>query len=102
MSRRPPHLYPEGELSPEVLVLIFGTLFGIGGAILLGQRMHYRHEERLEEGADGEAVKQLTDAVRGLQDEVRALQDASSDFDARLEFTEKLLSKPKIDHPMTD
>lgn len=89
-------------MPPEILVLIFGVLFGIGGTILLGQRMQYRHEERLREGADGEAVKQLIDAVRGLQDEVRALQDASSDFDARLEFTERLLSKPKTDTPIAD
>ena len=89
-------------MPPEILVLIFGILFGIGGTILLGQRMQYRHEERLQEGADGEAVKQLTEAVRGLQDEVRALQDSSSDFDARLEFTERLLSKPKMENPTTD
>jgi hypothetical protein len=74
----------------------------MGGTILLSQRMQHRHKERLQEGADGETVRQLTDAVRGLQDEVRALQDASSDFDARLEFTEKLLSKPKIGTPTTE
>lgn len=85
----------------EILVLIFGSLFGIGGTVLLGKRMHYRHKERLQEG-DGEAMKQLTDAVRGLQDEVRALQDSSSDFDARLEFTERLLSKPRIHSPTDD
>jgi len=89
-------------LPPEILVLIFGSLFGIGATILIGQRMQYRHKERLLEGADGEAVKQLTDAVRGLQDEVRALQDASSDFDTRLEFTEKLLSKPRVGDSTTD
>jgi hypothetical protein len=64
--------------------------------------MQYRHKERLQEGADGEAVKRLTEAVHGLQDEVRALQDASSDFDARLEFTERLLSRPKVDHANAD
>lgn len=90
-------------MPPEILILIFGSLFGIGGTILLSQRMQFRHKERLEEGgADGEALRQLTDAVRGLQDEVQALQDSSSDFDARLEFTERLLSKPKIDHPTAD
>ena len=47
-------------------------------------------------------MKQLVDAVRALQDEVQALQDSSTDFDARLEFTEKLLSRPKVDHTTTD
>ena len=82
-------------MPPEVLLLFFGSLFGIGGIILVGQRMQYRHKERLGDGADPEAVKQLTDAVRELQEEVRGLQDSSADFDARLEFTEHLLSKPR-------
>jgi hypothetical protein len=88
-------------LPPEILLLFFGSLFGIGGIILAGQRMQYRHKERLQEGADPEAVKQLTDAVRDLQEDMRRLQDSSADFDARLEFTERLLSKPKTDGPIT-
>jgi hypothetical protein len=31
----------------EVIVLFFGSLFGIGGIILAGQRIQYRHKERL-------------------------------------------------------
>ena len=31
----------------EVIVLALGTLLGIGGIILAGQRMQYRHKERL-------------------------------------------------------
>ncbi len=31
----------------EVIVLFFGSLFGIGGIILAGQRIKYRHKERL-------------------------------------------------------
>jgi len=79
----------------EVIVLALGTLLGIGGIILAGQRMQYRHKERLESQTDPEAVKQLREVVQDLQEEVRSLQDSSSDFDARLEFTERLLSKPR-------
>ena len=43
----------------EVIVLILGTLLGIGGIILAGQRMQYRHKERLVSQTDPEAVKQL-------------------------------------------
>lgn len=84
-------------MPPEILLLIFGSLFGIGGIILAGQRMQYRHKERLQQGSDPEAVKELREAVRDLQEEVRSLQDSSSDFDTRLEFTERLLSKPATD-----
>jgi hypothetical protein len=89
-------------LPPEVLLLFFGSLFGIGGIILAGQRMQYRHKERLQKGADPEAVKQLTEVVQELQEEVRSLQDSSTDFDARLEFTERLLSKPRTAEPNAD
>jgi len=89
-------------LPPEILVLIFGSLFGVGGIILAGKRMQYRHSERLQEGTNPEAVKQLADAVRELQEEVRGLQDSSADFDARLVFTERLLSKPRGDQANAD
>lgn len=79
----------------EVIVLALGTLLGIGGIILAGQRMQYRHKERLVSQTDPDAVEQLREVVRDLQEEVRSLQDSSSDFDARLEFTERLLSKPR-------
>jgi len=47
-------------------------------------------------------VKQLREVVQDLQEEVRSLQDSSADFDARLEFTERLLSKPKSAEPNAD
>jgi chaperonin cofactor prefoldin len=86
----------------EVIVLILGTLLGIGGIILAGQRMQYRHKERLVSQTDPDAVKQLREVVQDLQEEVRSLQDSSSDFDARLEFTERLLSKPRTAEPNVD
>lgn len=89
-------------MPPEILLLIFGSLFGIGGIVLTGRRMHYRHTERLQQGSDPEAIKELREVVRDLQEEVRSLQDSSSDFDARLEFTERLLSKPRGDQAKTD
>ena len=82
-------------MPPEILVLIFGILFGIGGSILLGQRMQYRHKERLQERADPAALTELTEAVRDLQEEVRSLQSSSTGFEERLDFTERLLAKPK-------
>ena len=86
----------------EVIVLALGTLLGIGGIILAGQRMQYRHKERLVSQTDPDAVKQLREVVQDLQEEVRSLQDSSSDFDARPEFTERLLSKPRTAEPNAD
>ena len=82
-------------MPPEVILVFFGTLFGIGGIILAGQRMQYRHKERLYRGGDTEAVLELRQTVERLQDDVRALQDGADAFDERLEFTERLLAKPR-------
>jgi len=50
----------------EVIVLALGTLLGIGGIILAGQRMQYRHKERLVSQTDPDAVKQLREVVQDL------------------------------------
>ena len=49
----------------EVIVLALGTLLGIGGIILAGQRMQYRHKERLESQTDPEAVKHTQGGRQG-------------------------------------
>lgn len=89
-------------MPPEVFVLIFGILFVIGGSILIGYRMHYRHMERLNSGGSDEDVGELRKAVAELQEEVHALQKNATGFDERLEFTERLLAKPRGDRASTD
>ncbi len=78
----------------EVIFLVLGIVFGVGGIILLGYRMHYRHEERLQQAEDPGEVRELRQAVEELQEEVRVLQEGAAGFDERLEFTERLLAKP--------
>jgi len=90
-------------MPPEVVLVIFAGIFGLGGTILMGQRMYYRHTERLQTGAagDSENVQELRGMVEELQDEVQALQKGAAGFDERLEFTERLLAKPR-DQAKTD
>ena len=89
-------------MPPEVLVLIFGILFSIGGSILIGYRMYYRHMERLNSGGSDEDVSELRKTVADLQEEVHALQKNAAGFDERLEFTERLLAKPRDGRASTD
>ena len=81
----------------EVIFLVLGIVFGVGGIILLGYRMHYRHEERLHQAGDPGELRELRQSVEELQDEVRALQKGAAGFDERLEFTERLLARPSPD-----
>ena len=82
-------------MPPEVILFLCILLFGIAGTILFGQRMQYRHEERLEKAGDPEALERLERAVEELQAEVESLQEGAADFDARLEFNERLLAAPR-------
>ncbi len=83
-------------MPPEVVLVIFAGIFGLGGTILMGQRMYYRHTERLQTGGagDSENAQELRAVVEDLQNEVEALQRNAAGFDERLEFTERLLAKP--------
>lgn len=81
-------------MPPEVIFVFIIILFGMAGTILIGQRMQYRHRERLEAGGDPEALGELRAAVERLQAEVAALQEGAADFDERLDFTERLLARP--------
>lgn len=82
-------------MPPEIILLIFGILFVTGGSILIGYRMYFRHMERLESGDSDEEVGELREIVTDLQEEVQALQKNAAGFDERLEFTERLLAKPR-------
>jgi hypothetical protein len=76
----------------EVLLLFFGGIVGIGGIILVGQRMQYRH---LQGGTGPE--EGMADALDSLRDEVRLLHDEVAQLNERVEFTERLLSAPRVD-----
>ncbi len=72
-----------------VLILFFGGLFGIGAIILAGQYISSRGG-----GDDGE-TKRLTGELDALRTEMRLLQDEVHQLDERVEFTERLLERPR-------
>jgi len=89
-------------MPPEVVLVIFAGIFGLSGSILMGYRMYFRHLERLESGGSDEEVGELREIVADLQEEVQALQKNAAGFDERLEFTERLLAKPRDGRASTD
>jgi hypothetical protein len=76
----------------EVLVLFFGSLFGIGGILLGGQWLKYRHLERQHRPED---LARLTEQIDALSDDVRALGDKVLELDERVEFAERMLPGPR-------
>lgn len=74
------------------------AFFGLGGAILVGMKLRYDHLERLRKGGSGDQdVQMLTEAVSSLRDEVQMLRDGYIELNERMEFTERLLERPKAD-----
>ena len=74
-------------------IIIFG-----GGAILIGMKMRYSHiEETRLGGAAQDEVEQLTETVDNLRAEVLALRDEFVDLNERVDFTERLLERPKTE-----
>ena len=79
-----------------VLIALFATV-AMGGAILIGIKMRLTHLQRtrVSGGAQQEEVERLADAVDTLRDEVRLLRDQHHELNERVDFTERLLERPK-------
>jgi len=82
-------------MPPEVLLLFFGGLFGIGGIILAGQ---YIQRSRVTSDVE-EEVKRLNATLDSLRDEVGTLRDEVGTIEERVAFNERLLERPKGDDP---
>lgn len=81
------------ELLAPILAFI-----SIGGMVLIGMRIRYSHKERTALGGTPQKeVEQLTDTVKALRDEVQVLRDGFLELNERVEFTERLLERPKTD-----
>ena len=83
----------------EILAgIIIATTFVGGGFTLLIVKMRYRHleDKRLSGGAQQE-VEHLADAVDNLRTEFGLLHSEVEKLNERVEFTERLLERPKTE-----
>ncbi len=79
----------------EFLVPLFAFI-GLGSAILIGMKMRYTHIERTRTTGSGQQdVERMADAVDTLRDEVQLLRDQHLELNERMDFTERLLERPK-------
>ena len=78
-------------MDPAIIGVFIPIIALSGGAILIGLKMHYRHlEDSRLGGAAQEDVEHLTEVVDNLRVEVELLNE-------RVEFTERLLERPKTE-----
>ena len=78
------------------MIIPFLGMMGIGGMILIGMKLRYEHVRNLKRGSSSEEdVRQIAEAVDGLRDEVRLMREEVLSINDRVEFTERLLERPR-------
>lgn len=86
----PPDIF-EGIMAVSVLV-------AIGSFVLVGMKMRYQYKSKtLENPRAREDVERLTEAVEGLYERTNSLHEEVAELHERLDFHERLLTKPKDD-----
>ena len=81
----------------EVLILVFGILFIIGGTILAGQWLSLR---KPREGADD--IERLAAGLEALRSDVERIGGTVHRLHERVDFAERLMLPPKQDKPPPD
>ncbi len=80
------------------MIIPFLGMMGIGGMVLIGMRLRYTHLQRLKRGAGSpEEMARLTEAVDSLRDEIRIMREEVLSINDRVEFTERLLERPRAE-----
>ena len=91
----------------DLLAPLF-VFVGLTGAVLVGMKMRYTHIQRTRlSGSAHQDVARLAEAVDTMRDEVHVLRDEVSimredvlSINERVDFTERLLERPKADRDL--
>ena len=80
-----------GVIAVFIPIVIFGGIF-----TLIGLKMRYSHmEDTRLGGSSQQEVEHLADAVDNLRSEVELLRTEFVEINERMDFTERLLERPK-------
>ncbi len=85
-------------MDPGIIGVFIPIIALSGVTILIAMKMRYDHirETRLNGGGDQE-VERLAEAVDSLRSEVALLHDEHHRLNERMDFTERLLERPKTE-----
>jgi hypothetical protein len=85
-------------MDPAIIGVFIPIIALSGGTILIALKMRYTHLEKNRIGGDGrQEVEHLADGVDSLRAEVEMLRDEFHKLDERMDFTERLLERPKTE-----
>jgi hypothetical protein len=79
----------------EGIMAILGMV-SIGSFVLIGMKMRYQYKSKtLEQPKRAEEIDRLVDAMDSIFEQTRALREDIGELQERLDFHERLLTKPK-------
>ena len=82
----------------DILALLIPFILFGGVLTLIGMKMHYGHiEEQRLGGSSQQEGEHLADAVDDLRAEFGLLRDEVEKLNERVDFTERLLERPKTE-----
>ncbi len=85
-------------MDPGIIGVFIPIIALSGGAILIGMKMRYSHlEDTRVRGGTQEDVEHLADGVDNLRAEVELLRNEFHELNERMDFTERLLERPKTE-----
>ncbi len=85
-------------MDPGIIGVFIPIIALSGGAILIGMKMRYSHlEDTRVRGGAQQDVEQLADGVDNLRAEVELLRNEFHELNERMDFTERLLERPKTE-----
>ena len=85
-------------MDPSVVEIIgpVVALVSMGTIVLIGIKMRYSHLQRMRLGGSSqEDIDRVVDAVDHMRGEVRLMREEVLSLNERVEFTERLLERPR-------
>jgi uncharacterized protein YlxW (UPF0749 family) len=78
----------------EPIMAVFAML-SIGSLVLVGMKMRYQHKATmLQQPKNSEELDRLADAMDSMYEQTRALREEIGELQERLDFHERLLTRP--------
>ena len=72
------------------------AMLGLGTFVLIGMKMRFDHKAKmLNQPKDSEEVERLVDAMDSMYEQTRALREEIGELQERLDFHERMLTRPK-------
>jgi len=85
-------------MDPAIIGVFIPIIALSGGTILIALKMRYTHlENNRIGGGERQEVEHLADGVDNMRAEVEMLRDELHKLDERMDFTERLLERPKTE-----